>query len=54
MSAIKVDDTSTRADIAEAIAHVRATYLRGPQSPAHTERHHELINALLDQLAGLG
>ena len=48
MDAIVIADTSTRADIAEAICHLRAAYLRGPQGPGWQDQHHARLNALLD------
>ena len=44
---IRVSDESTRADIAEAIRHLRAAYLRGPQGRAWQDQHHARLDALL-------
>jgi len=48
MAVIRVTDTSTRAEIADAIRRLRAAYLRGPQGADWQERHHARLDALLD------
>lgn len=48
MDVIRVTDCSTRAEIAEAICHLRAAYLRGPQGRDWQDQHHARLNALLD------
>lgn len=51
---IRVTDASTRAEIAEAICHLRAAYLRGPQGPDWQAQHHARLDALIsDWLAAV-
>lgn len=45
---IRAHDTSTKAEIAEAICHLRAAYLRGPQGRDWQDQHHARLDALLD------
>ena len=47
MTVLRITDDSTRAEIAEAIGHLRAAYLRGPQGERWQDLHHARIDALL-------
>ena len=47
MDLIRVTDDSTKADVAEAICHLRAAYLRGPQGKDWQDQHHARLDALL-------
>lgn len=48
MTAIRITDDTTRAEIEEAIANVLASMRRLPGVPGYVDRGHARINALLD------
>lgn len=45
---IVVTDETTKAEIAEAIAHLRTAYKRGPQGRDWQEQHHRRLDVMLD------
>lgn len=45
---IVITDETTKAEIEEAITHLRTAYRRGPQGRDWQEQHHLRLNAMLD------